>query len=165
MVAIQKAIENLKANNADVTEITLNDNVVCTSDLGISIAVALETNKSVKSLLMDSTFQNNDSGLAFAKAVKKNHALEVLSLEYNDFGPDVLKAFADALIDNKSLKELRVNNQKKPFGNEAERTLADALDKNQTLCKLSLIVKDPGARSTIDRILTRNTELARSKKK
>ena len=55
--------------------------------------------------------------------------------------------------------------QKKPTGNEAERALAEALDKNTTLCKLSLVVKDAGARGTIDRVLTRNTELARTKKK
>lgn len=37
--------------------------------------------------------------------------------------------------------------------------MAEALDKNNALCKLSLVVKDPGARGTIDRVLTRNTEL------
>lgn len=159
MVAIQKAVDGIKDNKADLTEVNLNDNVVCTPALGISIAKALEGNTHLKSLTMDSTFQNTESGAAFGNALKKNNTLEVLSLEYNDITGDAFKVFAEALATNTGLKELRLHNQKKPTGNEAERALAEALDKNQTLCKLSLVFKDAGARGTIDRILTRNTEI------
>jgi len=111
MVAIQKAIDGIKDNKADVTEISLNDNVVCTPAFGLAIAKGLETNTHLKSLLMDSTFQNTESGTAFANALKTNKTLEVLSLEYNDITGDAFKVFAEALAVNTGLKELRLHNQ------------------------------------------------------
>jgi len=159
MIAIQKAIDGIKDNKADVTEVSLTENVVMTTAYGIAMAKGLETNTHLKSLTLDSTFQTADSGTAFGQALKKNNTLEYLSLEYNDLGGEAVKVIAEALATNTGLKELRINNQKKPIGNEAERALAEALDKNTTLCKLSLVVKDTGARGTIDRVLTRNTEL------
>lgn len=153
------SIEGIQKNRSDLTLVNLSDNVVCKPEHGVEIAEGLKSNKTLKTLLLENTTQNNDSAIALGDALSVNETLEVLNLEGNDIGADGLKALANGLAVNKGLKELKLGSQKKPFGNEAERCLAEALDKNTTLVKLSLVIKDPSARNTVDRVLTRNTEI------
>ena len=72
-----------------------------------------------------------------------------------------MREMADMLKYNTTLTEVVLSNQKYATGTDAEQALANALAKNGTLLKLSLLIRDVPSRTSMDRAITRNKDNAR----
>lgn len=130
----------------------------------VQLVAALKTNTVVRRVQAANTKANAVAADAYASLIAANTPLEVLNLESNDISSSAIKVLAAALGTNLHLIELKLTNQRGLVGTDAERALAEAIDKSQTLCRFSLPIRDPGARVTIDRAVSRNSETARKKR-
>jgi hypothetical protein len=54
--------------------------------------------------------------------------------------------------------------QRKPIGNEIERSLAKILEANQSLQKVTLDIREQSTRNAIEKTIMRNKEAARKKR-
>ncbi len=87
-----------------------------------------------------------------------------MNLEGNSIQPAGMRELADMLKTNTGLLEINLSNQKYATGTDAEQAFASALQKNETLQKFSLFVRDVPSRTTLDRAITRNKDIARKKR-
>ncbi|KAJ3278512.1 hypothetical protein HDU76_009862, partial [Blyttiomyces sp. JEL0837] len=155
------AIQLLQNNDPSLTSLDLKDCQVFTITHGTALASALATNTYLKELNLANTKTQTITASDLAAALKVNKTLEVLNLESNAIAPAGIKALAEALESNSSLLELKLSNQKSPAGTDAEQAFTRALQKNQTLVKLGLLIRDVASRNSVDRAITRNKEIAR----
>lgn len=108
---------------------------------------------------------NTDHALLLAQSLLSNATLQKLNLEENLINSPGIIALANSLKVNQSLLELRLVNQKSPFGNEAETLLADAMEENTHLEKIVVAIKNGGARTRVNKFETRNKEFNRRRKR
>ena len=93
-----------------------------------------------------------------------NKTLKALNLENNIIQPQGMRAIAEALKQNASLVEVRLSHQKYATGTDAEQAFASALEKNESIQKFSLLIRDVPSRTYVDRAITRNKDLARKRR-
>mmetsp|Transcript_1982 Transcript_1982/g.4591 ORF Transcript_1982/g.4591 Transcript_1982/m.4591 type:complete len:518 (-) Transcript_1982:536-2089(-) len=98
---------------------------------------------------------------------EKNTAVKVLDLSSNPWNAETMVGFAAGFAKIQAIEEIRVNNMN--FGNgghsvSVEKTMAEAMEKNQSILKLGLELKDPTWRNKIDRRIMANKDLARQKR-
>ncbi len=85
-------------------------------------------------------------------------------MEHNIIQPQGMRAIAEALKQNTSLVEIRLSHQKYVTGTDAEQAFASALEKNESLQKFSLLIRDVPSRTACDRAINRNKDLARKRR-
>ncbi|KAJ3159043.1 Tropomodulin-1 [Irineochytrium annulatum] len=177
-------IELMASNDPELVRVDFNNCNVFTVAHGTALASALAKNTHVREVHMKNVKLQSITAFEIAKAMKKNTHLQVLNLESNVIAPagvsierfrgcfrenlmlslSQIKAMAECLEFNSTLLELNLSNQKSPSGTEAESAFAKALQKNTTLVKLSLQIRDTASRANIDRSITRNKEIARKQR-
>eukprot|EP00727_Mastigamoeba_balamuthi_P007606 m51a1_g3466 hypothetical protein (412) ;mRNA; f:738200-739629 len=162
--AARKAVEQVRANDASLTALVLNNNPKITPELVNQLADALATNTVLTTLEAVHIGVTNDGAKRFAAALASNKTLHSLNLETNNIGNDGLRAIAGALAHNTTLAELRLTNQAQIAGTQAEKDLASAVDASTTLTVCSIALRDAAARDMLNRAITRNKELLRQKK-
>lgn len=91
----------------------------------------------------------------------------MLDLSSNPWNAETMVGFAAGFAKIQAIEEIRVNNMN--FGNgghsvSVEKTMAEAMEKNQSILKLGLELKDPTWRNKIDRRIMANKDLARQKR-
>ena len=96
--------------------------------------------------------------------MKDNNTLKYLNLSGNVIQPAGMRALAEMLKTNTSLLEVNLSNQKYATGTDAEQAFASSLQKNETLEKLSLLIRDVPSRTAVDRAVTRNKDAARRRR-
>ncbi|KAJ3093976.1 Leiomodin-1 [Phlyctochytrium planicorne] len=158
------AIELIQTNDPSLVRLDLNNCNVFTVSHGTALAEGLAGNTCVREIYLKNTKLQSITAFEIAKALKKNKSVEILDLESNLIAPAGIKALAECLMENTTLTELNLSNQKSPAGTDAEQSFARALQKNETLLKLSLQIRDNASRNAIDRSISRNKDLARKRR-
>jgi len=128
---------------------------------------AFRTNTSITSVGLSNAFVDAALAVALADMLRANTTITSLNLESNTVGEKGFLALAGALEVNSTLKELKLANQSKHKApsQAAEAVLAEALENNHTLTRLTVDVKSVGVRERVDHMLRRNHEEARVKAK
>ena len=85
-------------------------------------------------------------------------------MEGNIIQPAGMRELAEMLKTNTGLLEVNVSNQKYATGTDAEQAFASALTRNESMIKLTLLVRDVPSRNSIDRAITRNKDAARKRR-
>ena len=129
------------------------------------IAAALPNNTHCTELLMKGCNVSTDNAKTLAAGLASNNTLKKLDLESNRIDPAGIIAVVTALRSNTSLVEVRFQNQKSQFGNEAETAIADMMEVNTYIEKIPLTLKNGGARVRVNKYETRNREYNRRRKK
>ncbi|KAJ3089000.1 Leiomodin-2 [Physocladia obscura] len=159
------AIELIKMDDPEVTAVDMKQSQqVLTSVHAGALIKALEGNTNLKRLDLQNSRIQNPQAIEIGRILKVNTGLEVLNLDGNFIGPTGIKSIASALPFNKTLRELRLGNQISLAGNEAEQALATAINKNETLLKVSFVFRDVGARVIVDKALSRNNNKFRGRR-
>jgi len=125
------------------------------------LASAVEKNTHLQVLLIANCSVGTECAKKYAEILKHNKSLTQLNMETNRIEKDGIVAIADALKVNSTLKELWLTNQYSPMGNQAESALAQSLENNNSIVRLSATMRDTGSRNTLDRCISRNKETAR----
>ena len=128
---------------------------------------ALATNSNLKRLSLAGTRSTDAIAKSLADGLRDNKSLEELNLETNYISSRGVAELLTALneSENTSLRELKVDNQKKDFGSGGEDLIAGLLDENRTITKFSYQFKFPGPRHKAVAATTRNADVDRQRRR
>lgn len=158
-------IAQFEKNEASLTKLEVGSGEGINNAFVERIAAALPNNTHCTELLMKGCNVSTDNAKTLAAGLGSNNVLKKLDLESNRIDPAGIIAIVLALRGNTSLTEVRIQNQKSQFGNEAETAIADMLEVNTYIEKIPLTLKNGGARVRVNKYETRNREFNRRRKK
>ncbi|NWT44165.1 LMOD2 protein, partial [Chroicocephalus maculipennis] len=161
---IEDALEKVRSNDPDTTEVNLNNIENITSQMLIQFAQALRDNTVVKSFSLANTHADDNVAIAIAGMLKVNQHITSLNIESNFVTGKGVLAIMRALQNNKVLTELRFHNQRHIMGSQVEMDIVKLLKENTTLVKLGYHFDLAGPRMSMTSILTRNMDKQRQKR-
>uniref|UniRef100_A0A8C0BZV9 Leiomodin-2 n=1 Tax=Buteo japonicus TaxID=224669 RepID=A0A8C0BZV9_9AVES len=161
---IEDALEKVRSNDPETTEVNLNNIENITSQMLIQFSQALRDNTVVKSFSLANTHADDNVAIAIAGMLKVNQHITSLNIESNFITGKGVLAIMRALQNNKVLTELRFHNQRHIMGSQVEMDIVKLLKENTTLVKLGYHFDLAGPRMTMTSILTRNMDKQRQKR-
>ncbi|NXC33272.1 LMOD2 protein, partial [Campylorhamphus procurvoides] len=161
---IEDALEKVRSNDPDTTEVNLNNIENITSQMLIQFCQALRDNTMVKSFSLANTHADDNVAIAIAGMLKVNQHITSLNIESNFITGKGVLAIMRALQNNKVLTELRFHNQRHIMGSQVEMDIVKLLKENTTLVKLGYHFDLAGPRMSMTSILTRNMDKQRQKR-
>ncbi|CAH6778345.1 leiomodin-2 [Phodopus roborovskii] len=161
---IEDALEKIKNNDPDTTEVNLNNIENITSQTLSRFAEALRENTVVKSFSLANTHADDAAAIAIAEMLKVNEHITSVNVESNFITGKGILAIMRALQHNTVLTELRFHNQRHIMGSQVEMEIVKLLKENTTLLRLGYHFELPGPRMSMTSILTRNMDKQRQKR-
>ncbi|XP_010280922.1 PREDICTED: leiomodin-2 [Phaethon lepturus] len=161
---IEDALDKVRSNDPDTTEVNLNNIENITSQMLIQFSQALRDNTVVKSFSLANTHADDNVAIAIAGMLKVNQHITSLNIESNFITGKGVLAIMRALQNNKVLTELRFHNQRHIMGSQVEMDIVKLLKENTTLVKLGYHFDLAGPRMSMTSILTRNMDKQRQKR-
>ncbi|CAO2602646.1 Lmod2 [Lemmus lemmus] len=161
---IEDALEKIKNNDPDTTEVNLNNIENITTQTLSRFAEALKENTVVKTLSLANTHADDAAAIAIAEMLKINEHITSVNVESNFITGKGILAIMRALQHNTVLTELRFHNQRHIMGSQVEMEIVKLLKENTTLLKLGYHFELPGPRMSMTSILTRNMDKQRQKR-
>ncbi|NXC02891.1 LMOD2 protein, partial [Orthonyx spaldingii] len=161
---IEDALEKVRSNDPDTTEVNLNNIENITSQMLIQFSQALRDNTVVKSFSLANTHADDNVAIAIAGMLKVNQHITSLNIESNFITGKGVLAIMRSLQHNKVLTELRFHNQRHIMGSQVEMDIVKLLKENTTLVKLGYHFDLAGPRMSMTSILTRNMDKQRQKR-
>jgi len=131
-----------------------------TDDEKQAVVKAFKSNNIVQQVEMVNAMVSDVLAQAWGDVLKRNRTLTILNLESNSISTIGITALADGLRENRCLKEVKLANQKSSFSQQAEEYLANSLEGNHILKRLTVDLRSTQARELINEYLQRNYELS-----
>ncbi|NXY52669.1 LMOD1 protein, partial [Callaeas wilsoni] len=157
-------IEKVKNNDAEVTEVNVNNSDCINNETLVRFTEALEFNTVVKAFALANTRADDHVAFAIAIMLKSNKVLTSINLDSNHITGKGILAIFRALLQNNTLTELRFHNQRHICGGKTEMEIAKLLKENTTLLKLGYHFELAGPRMTVTNLLSRNMDRQRQKR-
>ncbi|NWR95337.1 LMOD1 protein, partial [Furnarius figulus] len=157
-------IEKVKNNDADVTEVNVNNSDCINNETLVRFTEALEFNTVVKVFALANTRADDHVAFAISIMLKSNKVLTSINLDSNHITGKGILAIFRALLQNDTLTELRFHNQRHICGGKTEMEIAKLLKENTTLLKLGYHFELAGPRMTVTNLLSRNMDRQRQKR-
>ncbi|XP_011355554.1 leiomodin-2 [Pteropus vampyrus] len=161
---IEDALEKIKNNDPDTTEVNLNNIENITSQTLARFAEALKGNTAVKTFSLANTRADDSAALAIADMLRVNEHITSVNIESNFVTGKGILAIMRALQSNAALTELRFHNQRHIMGSQVEMEIVKLLKENTTLLRLGYHFELPGPRMSMTSLLTRNMDKQRQKR-
>uniref|UniRef100_A0A8C6RBX1 Leiomodin-2 n=1 Tax=Nannospalax galili TaxID=1026970 RepID=A0A8C6RBX1_NANGA len=161
---IEDALEKIKNNDPDTTEVNLNNIENITTQTLSRFAEALKANTVVKTFSLANTHADDSAAIAIAEMLKVNQHITNVNVESNFITGKGILAIMRALQHNMVLTELRFHNQRHIMGSQVEMEIVKLLKENTTLLRLGYHFELPGPRMSMTSILTRNMDKQRQKR-
>ncbi|NWQ72120.1 LMOD1 protein, partial [Neopipo cinnamomea] len=157
-------IERVKNNDAEVTEVNVNNSDCINNETLVRFTEALEFNTVVKVFALANTRADDHVAFAISIMLKSNKALTSINLDSNHITGKGILAIFRALLQNDTLTELRFHNQRHICGGKTEMEIAKLLKENTTLLKLGYHFELAGPRMTVTNLLSRNMDGRRQRR-
>ncbi|KAM6114434.1 leiomodin-1 [Phoenicopterus ruber ruber] len=157
-------IEKVKNNDAEITEVNVNNSDCINNETLVRFTEALEFNTVVKLFALANTRADDHVAFAIAIMLKSNKVLTSINLDSNHITGKGILAIFRALLQNNTLTELRFHNQRHICGGKTEMEIAKLLKENTTLLKLGYHFELAGPRMTVTNLLSRNMDKQRQKR-
>ncbi|KAG8588821.1 hypothetical protein GDO81_006116 [Engystomops pustulosus] len=157
-------LEKVKNNEAELTELNLNNSDCITIETLMSFTEALEFNTVVKIFSLANTRADDHIALAISAMLKSNKTITSINLDSNHITGKGILAIFRALQHNDTLTELRFHNQRHICGGKTEMEIAKMLKENTTLLKLGYHFELAGPRMTVTNLLSRNMDKQRQRR-
>uniref|UniRef100_A0A8C5ZP28 Leiomodin-2 n=1 Tax=Marmota marmota marmota TaxID=9994 RepID=A0A8C5ZP28_MARMA len=161
---IEDALEKIRNNDPDTTEVNLNNIENITSQTLTRFAEALKDNTVVKTFSLANTHADDSAAMAIADMLKVNEHITNVNVDSNFITGKGILAIMRALQHNTVLTELRFHNQRHIMGSQVEMEIVKLLKENTTLLRLGYHFELPGPRMSMTSILTRNMDKQRQKR-
>ncbi|XP_068406179.1 leiomodin-2 isoform X1 [Eschrichtius robustus] len=161
---IEDALEKVKSNDPDTTEVNLNNIENITSQTLTRFAEALKANTVVKTFSLANTRADDSVATAIAEMLRVNRHITSVNIESNFITGRGILAIMRALQHNPVLAELRFHNQRHIMGSQVEMEIVKLLRDNTTLLRLGYHFELPGPRMSMTSLLTRNMDKQRQKR-
>ncbi|XP_011728268.2 leiomodin-2 isoform X1 [Macaca nemestrina] len=161
---IEDALDKIKSNDPDTTEVNLNNIENITTQTLTRFAEALKDNTVVKTFSLANTHADDSAAMAIAEMLKVNEHITNINVDSNFITGKGILAIMRALQHNTVLTELRFHNQRHIMGSQVEMEIVKLLKENTTLLRLGYHFELPGPRMSMTSILTRNMDKQRQKR-
>ncbi|KAJ8391657.1 hypothetical protein AAFF_G00087980 [Aldrovandia affinis] len=161
---VEETLQRIKANDAALTEVNLNNIKNIPIPTLKDYAKALEKNTHVKKFSLAATRSNDPIAVAFADMLRENSSLKSLNLESNFITSAGMHALVDALRDNDTLTEIKIDNQRQQLGTTVEMEIAKMLEDNSSIIKFGYHFTKQGPRSRAASAITKNNDLVRRRR-
>ncbi|XP_031237160.1 leiomodin-2 [Mastomys coucha] len=161
---IEDALEKIRNNDPDTTEVNLNNIENITTQTLSRFAEALKENTVVKTFSLANTHADDAAAIAIADMLKVNEHITSVNVESNFITGKGILAIMRALQHNTVLTELRFHNQRHIMGSQVEMEIVKLLKENTTLLRLGYHFELPGPRMSMTSLLTRNMDKQRQKR-
>lgn len=158
---MEKAMEQLKRNDAKLTNLNLNNHRDVTTEILEDVAKGLKSNTNLKHLQLANTQMTDKTAKMFADALSKNKTLESINLESNFLTGDGIMAIMRVLETNTNLTALRLANQSAIIGSQVEQKIVTSLEKNTTLLVFGMSFDTQGPRIRAAELMVRNNDSIR----
>ncbi|KAJ8249393.1 hypothetical protein GJAV_G00234320 [Gymnothorax javanicus] len=161
---VEETLQKIKANDAALVEVNLNNIKNIPIPTLKDFAKAMERNTHVKKFSMAATRSNDPIAVAFADMLKVNRSLRSLNLESNFITSTGIQALVGALLDNDTLTEIKIDNQRQQLGTTVEMEIAKMLEQNSSILKFGYHFTQQGPRTRAAAAITKNNDLVRQKR-
>ncbi|XP_041084424.1 leiomodin-1-like [Polyodon spathula] len=159
-----ETLEKIQNNDPELTELNVNNCEVIKTDMLIRFSEALKTNTFVKVFALANTRADDHVAIAIGAMLRTNKTIKSVNLDSNHLTSKGISAVIRALQSNSTLTELRFHNQRHICGGKTEMEMAKILKENSTLLKLGYHFELAGPRMTMTNILSRNIDKQRQKR-
>ena len=130
-----------------------------------AVVMAFASNTVVADVAMVNAYINDELGTTWGSVLTRNKTIVKLNLESNSITSGGMSAIAAALRVNSTLVELKVSNQHLAFSQQSEMEIAEALESNVTLMKLTIELRSSTARERMNKYLQRNQDQLRQRRR
>lgn len=154
---VEDSIQKLKANDAKVKTLNLNNIKNLSIERLLAVCEALKDNTSCIHFHMAGVAANDRVGKKLAESLAVNKSLRTVNVESNFLTGEVLVELVKAININQTILELRVANQKpEVLGNKVEMQLTSLLQENKTLLRFGITFEYADARIRTNERLKKN---------
>ena len=154
-----KTAEQIAKNDAELTEVNLNNIKHITRDTFKKIFEGLKTNTNLKSISLCNVGLTDGPISKLVEAIKQNTTLKIINLDSNFLSGVMIRTLIEALLEKQKVLELRASNQRPQIlGNRIEMDIAKLVEKNNTLLRLGLNFDVPDARMRVAKHLQDNND-------
>lgn len=157
-------IAKLKAGDSSVATVNLN-NVAMGEQTILDLFEALRHSDVLVDLSMANCMITDFVGCNLATALESNKTLEKLNIESNNITPQTLVKIFEAANVQQVLKDIKASNQQAQFlGNKVEMAITRAVEQNKTLLKVGLHFEFGDCRNRVAVQLQKNLDRIRLKR-
>ncbi|XP_047145980.1 putative leucine-rich repeat-containing protein DDB_G0290503 isoform X2 [Hydra vulgaris] len=149
----------------DLFYICINNQPNLERSIKLEVIKTVERSSKVKHLSMAMTGLIDFEVKELANALRYNSVMETLNLESNIITMHGILALMSEVGRHPSLREIKISNQKQPFGLQGEECMAAAIDKNENIIKFGYSFTQAGPRNKADRAIIRHNENLRQRRK
>ncbi|XP_065673639.1 reticulocyte-binding protein homolog 2a isoform X8 [Hydra vulgaris] len=149
----------------DLFYICINNQPNLERSIKLEVIKTVERSSKVKHLSMAMTGLIDFEVKELANALRYNSVMETLNLESNIITMHGILALMSEVGRHPSLREVKISNQKQPFGLQGEECMATAIDKNENIIKFGYSFTQAGPRNKADRAIIRHNENLRQRRK
>ncbi|KAJ8252467.1 hypothetical protein COCON_G00217790 [Conger conger] len=161
---VEETLQRIKANDATLVEVNLNNIKNIPIPTLKDFAKAMEKNTHVKKFSLAATRSNDPIAVVFADMLRENSSLRSLNLESNFITSTGIQALVGALRDNDTLTEVKIDNQRQQLGTTVEMEMAKMLEENRSILKFGYHFTQQGPRSRAAAAITKNNDLVRRRR-
>ncbi|XP_046578493.1 tropomodulin-like isoform X2 [Haliotis rubra] len=162
---VEKSIEQIKSNDAKLIHLNLNNIKNLSIEQLLNVCEALKSNTTVKVFEMAGVAATDKVAKKLAEALEENKTLRTVNVESNYISGECLLRLMRAINTNQVVTELRVANQKPELlGNQVEMNLLKLILENNTLLRFGLTFEFPDPRIRVINKLKANYDALRKKR-
>jgi len=162
---VEESMKQIQANDAKLKHLNLNNIKNISFERLEAICEGLKTNTELETLEMASVAMTDRVAKKLAAALQENKTLKNLNVESNFISGDLLVEILKAVNKNQTVIELRVANQKpEVLGNKAETQITKLIEANETMLRFGIALEFPDARIRVTEKLQTNNDQKRKKR-
>ncbi|KAK6185240.1 hypothetical protein SNE40_007514 [Patella caerulea] len=159
---VEDSIARLKRNDPELTSLNLNNIKNMSVEKLEQIADALKENTHLKKLEMAGVAANDKIATALAEALEVNKTLKTLNIESNYISGEKIVRILKAINVNQAVLHLHVANQKPELlGNKIEMNIQNLILENDTLIRFGITFEYPGVRGKVTEKIQSNIDKLR----
>lgn len=165
MTDVEESIKKLKANDAELKTLNLNNIKNISIERLIEVCAAVKSNTVLVRLDMAGVAATDRVAEALASSLEENSTLKSVNMESNYIGGQTVLSLVRAINIKQSVIELKLANQKpEVLGNKVEMELTNLCKANKTLLRLGLQFEFPDARIKVHESLKNNLDIMRQRR-
>lgn len=154
---VEESIKQLKDNDPKVRVLNLNNIKNVSIERLVAVCEALKDNSSCIHFHLAGVAANDRVGKALAESLKSNKTTKTVNVESNFLSGEVLVELVKAININQTVLELRVANQKPEIlGNQVEMHISKLVQENKTLLRFGITFEFADARIRVNERLKAN---------
>ncbi|CAG2199773.1 TMOD [Mytilus edulis] len=162
---VVESLQKLKDNDSSLKHLNLNNIKNISLERLCEFCEALKTNTQLETLEMASTAATDKVAKTLAKALEDNKTLKNLNIESNFISGEAILEIMKAINKNMTVIEFRITNQKpEVLGNKVEMQLTKLVEENPTILRFGIACEFPDARVRIHEKIQENNDELRKKR-